>query len=110
MLKKIGTEEFIMGGKAKKLISILAVVSIVISCITVVPAQAVPTDASGFDPETVMWTNRPIEDVLAQTGKYETVKQVNPNAEKSTDALNIQNPYGKPGEHYQSWDYSEFVW
>ena len=99
-----------MGGKAKKLISILAVVSIVISCITVVPAQAAPTDASGFDPETVMWTNRPIEDVLAQTGKYETVKQVNPNAEKSTDALNIQNPYGKPGEHYQSWDYSEFVW
>ncbi len=71
---------------------------------------AAETAAANFDPETTMWTNRTIEDVLAQTGKYKTVQEVNPNADKSEDALKIQNPYGKPGENYESWDYSEFVW
>ncbi len=71
---------------------------------------AAETAAAKFDPETTMWTNRTIEDVLAQTGKYKTVQEVNPNSEKSEDPLKIQNPYGKPKEYYQSWDYSEFVW
>ncbi len=66
--------------------------------------------ASKFDPETVMWTDNPIENVLAETGKYKSVREIDPNAAKSTDALNIQNPYGKPGENYESWDYSEYLW
>ncbi|MCH5212230.1 MAG: glycoside hydrolase N-terminal domain-containing protein [Oscillospiraceae bacterium] len=76
-----------------------------------IPSITAGADAAAqFDPETVMWTDRTIEEVLAETGKYQTVQDVDPNAAKSADPLNIQSPYAKPGETYQSWDYSEFVW
>ncbi len=65
----------------------------------------------GFDPETTLWTNRKIESVLAEQGKYETVRDVDPNASnKDSASSDIQTPYGKPGENYTSWAYSEFVW
>lgn len=82
----------------------------VVTAETAVPQAAQAASDTSFDAETVMWTNRTIEEVLAQTGKYKTVQEVDPNAAKSTDALNIQTPYGKPGEYYQSWAYSEFIW
>ena len=92
----------------KKVISTASAVSLSANLISALPITADATEK--FDPETVMWTDRTIEEVLSETGKYKTVQEVDPNAAKSTDQLNIQNPYAKPGETYQSWDYSEFVW
>lgn len=64
--------------------------------------------SSDFDPETVMWTDNPIEKVLEEGGIYETAKDVNPNADK--DETNIQNPYASEGDTYNGWEYSEYVW
>lgn len=71
--------------------------------------------SKGFDPETVMWTNNPIENVLAEQGVYANAAEVNPNADNKTKVLNsskkeIQSAYGKPGETLTGWAYSEFIW
>ncbi len=65
-------------------------------------------EKDGFDPQTVMWTNNPIENVLAQAGIYSNAAEVNPNASK--DATGVQNPYASKGTNYNGWEYSEFVW
>jgi alpha-L-fucosidase 2 len=93
----------------KKIISGIAALSLSATISPTLPvAQATDNDNS-FDPETVMWTNNKIENVLAEAGIYENVKDVNPNASSST-STNVQNPYGKSGETLTNWAYSEFVW
>lgn len=68
------------------------------------------TMAQQFSPTTTIWTNRTIESILAQAGKYKTAKDVNPNASK-TEKTNIQVPYGNDGRDFLTeWAYSEFVW
>lgn len=68
------------------------------------------TMAQQFSPTTTIWTNRTIESILAQVGKYKTAKDVNPNAPK-TEKTNIQVPYGNEGRDFLTeWAYSEFVW
>lgn len=61
-----------------------------------------------FNPETVMWTNNKIENVLAEAGIYKNAAEVNPNADKNRGDL--QNPYAKQGEKMENWAYSEFLW
>ena len=51
-----------------------------------------------FDPETVIWTDKPIESVLAEDGVYENAALIDPNADKNTYVKNkngdpIQKPY-----------------
>lgn len=81
------------------------------------PALAVVSNAEekedlgmSFNPETVMWTNNKIENVLAEAGVYQNAAEVNPNASSKTYQSNMQNPYGKPGELLTDWAYSEFLW
>lgn len=92
----------------KKIISSIAAASVSAALIPVIPAAAAETSA--FDPETVMWTNNKIENVLAETGIYQNAAEVNPNASTKTHESNVQNPYGKPGELLTDWAYSEFLW
>ena len=77
----------------KKVIGLVMSMAMIIGCMPATLAQAAQVDdnaaqtqdsaalqsGSEFDPETVMWTNNPIENVLAQEGIYKTVKDVNPN-------------------------------
>ncbi|MCD8089018.1 MAG: glycoside hydrolase family 95 protein [Clostridiales bacterium] len=61
-----------------------------------------------FDPETVMWTNKTVESVLAEAGIYSNAAEVNPNAAKT--AVEAQNPYNTEGTAYNGWEYAEYVW
>ncbi|MCD7856182.1 MAG: glycoside hydrolase family 95 protein [Clostridiales bacterium] len=61
-----------------------------------------------FDPQTVMWTDNPIENVLAETGIYSDASEVNPNAAKTEVAA--QNPYKTDGSLYNGWEYAEYIW
>ncbi len=61
-----------------------------------------------FDAETVLWTNNPIENVLAEGGIYQTMKEVNPNAAKTE--VPVQKPYEKAGVNFNGWGYSEYIW
>ncbi len=106
----------------KKVIGLVMSMAMIIGCMPATLAQAAQVDdnaaqtqdsaelqsGSEFDPETVMWTNNPIENVLAQEGIYKTVKDVNPNADKKD--TDVQNPYASNGDNYNGWEYSEFVW
>lgn len=106
----------------KKVIGLVMSMAMIIGCMPATLAQAAQVDdnaaqtqdsaelqsGSEFDPETVMWTNNPIENVLAQEGIYKTVKDVNPNADKKD--TDVQNPYASKGDNYNGWEYSEFVW
>lgn len=68
-----------------------------------------PSD-KGFDPETVMWTDNPIENVLAEQGIYSNAAEVNPNA-SNKETTTIQAPYGNSGKDFLTpWAYSEFIW
>ncbi len=95
-----------MMSKLKKAIGTLAAMSIAAAAVPAIPNAA--ADTQKFDPQTVMWTNNKIENVLAEQGVYKNAAEVNPNADNS--ASDIQNPYGKPGEKLTNWAYSEFVW
>lgn len=97
-----------MEKQRKKFISSILAVGISASIIPSVPVTA--SASYSFDPETVMWTNNKIENVLAQTGVYQNAAEVNPNASSKTTDSNVQNPYGKPGEILTDWAYSEFLW
>lgn len=97
-----------MEKQLKKLISSIAAAGISASIIPAIPVTA--SASYSFDPETVMWTNNKIENVLAQTGVYQNAAEVNPNASSKTSNSNVQNPYGKPGELLTDWAYSEFLW
>ena len=97
-----------MEKQIRKFISSIAAAGISASLI---PAIPVTTSAEyNFDPETVMWTNNKIENVLAEKGVYKNAAEVNPNASTSGKENNMQNPYGKPGEILTDWAYSEFLW
>lgn len=100
-----------MGKKLKKVVSTISALSIAAAVIPVIPmsASAAP-ETSKFDPETVMWTDNKIENVLAQKDgdRYETVRDVNPNADKNDSG--VQNPYASDGDTYNNWEYAEFVW
>lgn len=98
-----------MGKKAKKIIASAAAVTMSATMLPIMPTTAAAASSVSFDSETVMWTDRKIEDVLAQTGKYETVKEVQPNASNKTSA-DVQSPYAKSGNNLTEWAYSEFVW
>ena len=74
----------------------------------ILPQSAVAAPETAFDPQTVMWTNNPIENVLAQAGIYSNAAEVNPNASK--DATSVQNPYANSGTKYNGWEYAEFCW
>ncbi len=68
-----------------------------------------------FDPETVIWTDKPIESVLAEDGVYENAALIDPNADKNTYVKNkngdpIQKPYMDEGEGFSDWSYSEYLW
>lgn len=63
----------------------------------------------GYDPETVMWTDNPIENVLAETGIYGNAAEVNPNADSKSN-VSMQNPYAANGDKFTGWAYSEFCW
>ena len=91
----------------KKIISSIAALSIAATLVPSLPAKV--SAANDFDPETVMWTNNKIENVLSEAGIYSDAKEVNPNASSKTTTT-VQNPYGKPGEMLTDWAYSEFVW
>lgn len=77
---------------------------------TAEPQMAQAAADTSFDAETVMWTNRTIEEVLAQTGKYKTVQEVDPNA-SNKNSSGVQSPYGNANKDtLTEWAYSEFVW
>lgn len=63
----------------------------------------------GFDPETTLWTNNPIENVLAEGGVYKTIKEVDPNADKKSN-VDVQKPYEAKGTTFTKWAYSEYIW
>ncbi len=96
----------------KKLISGIAAMAIVSSVMPVIPISAEKGDKSvNFNPETVMWTDNKIENVLKETGGYyKNAAEVDPNASTKTKERNFQNPYGKPDEIVTDWAYSEFLW
>ena len=101
-----------MGKKLRKALSAVSALSIAAAVIPAVPAAADAasgTGTNGFDPETVMWTNNKLENVLDEAGIYQNAREVDPNA-SSKDSTSVQNPYGKPGEYLTGWAYSEFVW
>ncbi len=100
-----------MGKKLRKALSAVSALSIAAAVIPAVPAAADAasgTGTNGFDPETVMWTNNKLENVLDEAGIYQNAREVDPNA-SSKDSTSVQNPYGKPGEYLTGWAYSEFV-
>ena len=91
----------------KKIISAAAAIGIAVS--TLPPAVSVSAETGySFDPQTVMWTNNKIENVLAKAGTYGNAAEVNPNASKSTSK--VQNPYKNKGEMFNEWEYSEYIW
>lgn len=98
----------IMEKQLKKFISSIAAAGISASLIPAMPVTA--SAEYNFDPETVMWTNNKIENVLAQTGVYANAAEVDPNASTKTKESKVQNPYAKPGEILTDWAYSEFLW
>lgn len=66
--------------------------------------------AAPFDPETVLWTDTPIESVLAEQGKYSSATQINPNA-SNRERTKVQSPYGNQGRDFLTeWAYSEYLW
>ena len=67
---------------------------------TDVAAESSAASENGFNPETVMWTDNPIENVLAEQGIYQNAAEINPNAEKKE--IDVINPYAKSG-NLQSW-------
>lgn len=86
-----------------------AVALTAVSPINVFAGENLEENTSVFDPETVMWTNDPVENVLAEDGIYKTLKEVNPNASNKVKT-EVQTPYGKPGEVLDGWAYSEYIW
>ncbi len=93
--------------RIKKVISSVAAVCIGASMIPTMPISQ--AEDSDFDPETVMWTDNKIEDVISEAGIYTDAKSVNPNASSKTSTT-VQNPYGKTDELLTDWAYSEFLW
>ncbi|MBQ8300428.1 MAG: glycoside hydrolase N-terminal domain-containing protein, partial [Clostridia bacterium] len=93
--------------KLRKVVSSIVALSLSVGML---PATlSAMAEESSFDPETVMWTDNKIENVLAEAGIYENAMTVNPNASSKTNTT-VQNPYGKIGEVLTDWAYSEFVW
>ncbi len=69
----------------------------------------------GFNPETVIWTDRMTEDVLAKAGVYKNAALIDPNADKNTYSKDkngnlIQKPYMDEGTAFSDWSYSEYLW
>ncbi len=69
----------------------------------------------GFNPETVIWTDRMTENVLAEAGVYENLALIDPNADKNTYVKDkngnlIQKPYMDEGTGFSGWSYSEYLW
>ncbi|MBQ9599134.1 MAG: glycoside hydrolase N-terminal domain-containing protein, partial [Clostridia bacterium] len=93
----------------KRALSVLLAVSMLPAFAATGRAEDKEDTGMSFNPETVMWTNNKIENVLAQTGKYSNAAQVNPNADSKASS-GVQNPYAKPGELLTEWAYSEFLW
>lgn len=91
----------------KRIISAAAAVGIAVTSLPNMNAARAEAGYS-FDPQTVMWTNNKIENVLAEAGIYKNAAEVNPNASK--DSSGVQNPYNKPGELFNNWEYSEYIW
>ncbi len=67
-----------------------------------------------FDPETVIWTDTPVERVLERGGVYKNAAEIDPNASKTEDVQGknggIQKPYLDEGGRFSAWSYSEFLW
>ncbi len=59
------------------------------------------------NPNTVIYTDRKIEEVIAERGIYQDILSVNPNTEKGVNT-NIQHPYGT--DVINEWGYSEYIW
>lgn len=69
--------------------------------------------SGGFD--TVIWTNNPIESVLAEAGIYKNAAEIDPNAPSKEIAYSsggtvIENPYTSNNKYNSKWAYSEFCW
>lgn len=66
------------------------------------------------DPETVIWTYNPIENVLAEKGVYKNAAEIDPNASKdkifAADGTVITNPYTDLPKYINGWAYSEYCW
>ncbi len=80
-----------------------------------VDSAAAETAAAKFDPETTMWTDTTIDEVLARDGVYENAAKINPNADKKSNAKDrngndIQKPYEAKGKYFTGWAYSEYLW
>lgn len=104
-----GNTEFHERSKSmKKIISTAAAIGIAVTSLPNVPKAEAAEKGYSFDSQTVMWTNNKIENVLAEDGIYKNAAEVNPNASK--DSSGVQNPYKKPGELFNQWEYSEYVW
>lgn len=93
--------------RLRKVVSSIVALSLSVGLIP--PALSATAKETSFDPETVMWIDNKLENVLAQAGIYENAMEVNPNASSKTNTT-VQNPYGKKGEVLTDWAYSEFVW
>ncbi|MBR0470038.1 MAG: glycoside hydrolase N-terminal domain-containing protein, partial [Clostridia bacterium] len=93
----------------KRALSVLLAISMLPAFAATGRAEDKEDTGMSFNPETVMWTNNKIENVLAQTGKYSNAAEVNPNADSKASS-GVQNPYAKPGELLTEWAYSEFLW
>ena len=93
----------------KRALSVLLAVSMMPAFAAASSAENKEDTGMSFNPETVIWTNNKIENVLAETGKYSNAAEVNPNADSKASS-GVQNPYAKPGELLTEWAYSEFLW
>lgn len=67
-----------------------------------------------FSSETMVWTDRPIERVLAERGIYKNAAEIDPNAPKervyAADGDEIKNPYTYLPKYQTAWAYSEYCW
>lgn len=85
-------------------VSAFAVAATIVSPINTFANEATVAETS-FDPETVMWTNNPVENVIIEGGIYKNAAEVNPNA-STKDATTVQNPYAGKGNTYNGWEYA----
>ncbi len=104
----------------KKLLSAALALIVAASALpTVIAANTEEGDVMAadtrFDPETVMWTDKTIEEVLDRDGVYTNAAEINPNADKKTNAIDrngndIQKPYEAKNKYFTGWAYSEYLW
>ena len=95
--------------KMKKMLSAVTAAAMVGGT---VPAVSGTVSAENeFNPETTMWTDNLIEEVLQEesTTKYENAAEVNPNG-SNKDSSGHQSPYGNPGAELSDWAYAEYLW